>query len=58
MKDTIAMKIYDTLEGLETKREQLIEQLQNKLIKSITGYELYIKTFPVFLKIKLYKYLF
>ncbi len=45
MKDKIAMKIYDTIQGLERKMEQLIKQLENQLIKSITGYEFYIKTY-------------
>jgi len=45
MKDKIAMKIYDTLQDLEIKIEELIEQLENQLIKSITGYEFYLKNY-------------
>jgi transposase len=45
MKDKIAMKIFDTLETLENKMDLLIENIEGELIKSITGYEFYIKTF-------------
>lgn len=45
MKDKIAMKIFDTLETLENKMEQIIENIEGELIKSITGYEFYTKTF-------------
>ena len=51
MKDRIAMKIYDTLEELETKIDQLIERLENQLIKSITGYEFYINTYDNVFKV-------
>jgi transposase len=37
MKDRIAMKIYDTLEILENKMDELIATLNGYLIKSITG---------------------
>lgn len=39
MKDKIAMKIYDNLETLEVKIEQLVEKAENQIIKSITGYD-------------------
>lgn len=45
MKDKIAMKIYDNLETLETKIEQLINEAENQIIKSITGYQFYVNTF-------------
>lgn len=45
MKNKTAMKIYDTLEDLEIKIENLIKKLENQLIKSITGYEFYLKTY-------------
>lgn len=45
MKDKIAMKIFDTLETLENKMDQIIENIEGELIKSITGYEFYTKTF-------------
>ena len=45
MKDKIAMKIFDTLETLEKKMDQIIENIEGELIKSITGYEFYTKTF-------------
>lgn len=45
MKDKIAMKIYDNLETLEYKIKQLIEKAENQIIKSITGYQFYLKTY-------------
>lgn len=45
MKDKIAMKIYDTLEDLEVKIEQLLNQIENQIIKSITGYDFYINAY-------------
>ena len=45
MKDKIAMKIYDDLETLETKIEQLVEQAENETIKSITGYQFYLDAY-------------
>jgi len=45
MKKNIAMKIYDTLEILEQKIEQLIENLKGELIKSITAYNFYLNTY-------------
>ena len=41
MKDKIAMKIYDTLDILENKMDELINELEGDLVKSITGYEFY-----------------
>ncbi len=45
MKDKIAMKIYDTIDILENKIEELIQNAENKIIKSITGYDFYLKTY-------------
>ena len=45
MKDKIAMKIFDTLETLENKMDELIDNIEGELIKSITGYELYLNAF-------------
>ena len=45
MKDKIAMKIYDSLDQLSIKINDLIQQLENQLIKSITGYEFYLKAY-------------
>lgn len=45
MKDKIAMKIFDTLETLENKMDQILEKLEGDLIKSITGYEFYLNAF-------------
>jgi len=45
MKDKIAMKIFDTLETLENKMDQILENLEGDLIKSITGYEFYLNAF-------------
>ena len=45
MKGKIAMKIFDTLETLENKMDELIDKIEGELIKSITGYEFYLDTF-------------
>ena len=45
MKDKIAMKIYDTLDILENKMDNLINTLEGELVKSITGYEFYLNAF-------------
>lgn len=45
MKDKIAMKIYDTLQDLENKIKNLINQLEKQLVISITSYESYIKPY-------------
>jgi transposase len=45
MKDKIAMKIYDTLEILENKMDELLDTLNGELIKSITGYKFLINAF-------------
>ena len=37
--------IYDSLDELSKKINDLIEQLENQLIKSITGYEFYLKAY-------------
>ncbi len=39
------MKIYDTLEILETKIDSLLEQIEGQLVKSITGYQIYLEAF-------------
>ncbi|WP_213068683.1 transposase [Flavobacterium columnare] len=51
MKDKIAMKIYNTLAELNQKMEELIKTAENELIKSITGYEFYIKVFYSIFKV-------
>ncbi|QTD37102.1 hypothetical protein JL193_13390 [Polaribacter batillariae] len=45
LKSKIAMKIYDTLDILESKIEQLVNDMSQNTIKSITGYEIYLKPF-------------
>ena len=45
MKDKIAMKVYDTLEILENKMDELIKTSENEIIKSITGYEFYLNAY-------------
>lgn len=45
MKDKIAMKIYDDLKTLENKIEQIIEETENEIVKSITGYQFYLNAF-------------
>ncbi len=45
MKDKTAMKIHDTLEILETKIDSLLEQIEGQLVKSITGYQIYLEAF-------------
>ena len=45
MKDKIAMKVYDTLEILEDKIDELIKISENEIIKSITGYDFYLKAY-------------
>lgn len=45
MKDKIAMKVYDDLETLEAKIEELIEKAENQIIKSITGYQFYLDAY-------------
>ena len=51
MKSKIAMKIFDTLEELETKIETLVETIENQMIKSITGYEFYLKDYCSIFKV-------
>lgn len=45
MKDRTAMKMYDTLQDLENKIDQLLHMLEDDLIKSITAYQFYIEAF-------------
>ena len=45
MKERVAMKFFEVVEALKTKISQMINDLNPNLIKSITGYELYTKTF-------------
>lgn len=40
-----AMKIYDTLNTLKSKLEETINIAENETIKSIIGYEFYLKFF-------------
>ena len=51
MKNKIAMKIYDTLDVLESKIEELLELLEGELIKSITSYQFFIKTYSSVFKV-------
>ena len=45
MKDKIAMKLFDTLQTLENKLEDLLKLAQNEIIKSLTSYKFYIEAF-------------
>jgi len=51
MKKNIAMKIYDTLEVLEQKIEQLIEKIEGELVKSITAYQFYLNAYYSIFKV-------
>lgn len=51
MKKNMAMKIYDTLEILEQKVEQLIEKLEGELVKSITAYKFYLNAYCSIFKV-------
>ena len=45
LKDKIAMKVYDTLEILENKIDELIKISENEIVKTITGYDFYLKVY-------------
>lgn len=45
MKDKVAMKLYKDTEALQMKITEMVKQLNPELIKSITSYDLYTKTF-------------
>ena len=45
IKERVAMKFFEDLESLKKKITEMITQLKSELIKSITGYDLYTKTF-------------
>ena len=45
MKDKVAMKLFKDTQALQTKITEMVEQLTPEPIKSITGYDLYTKTF-------------
>ena len=51
LKSKIAMKIYDTIEILNQKIENLIEQLDGHITKSLTDYEFYTKKFYSIFKV-------
>lgn len=51
IKDKIAMKIYDTMDSLNDKIEDILKQLNQDRIKSITGYEFYINAFSSIFKV-------
>ncbi len=51
MKDKAAMKIYDTLETLSDKIESLVNQLEGKLIQSLTAYDCYLNAFSSVFKV-------
>ncbi len=42
------MKIFDSAKHLENMLESMIKKLDNELIKSLVGYELYKKSFSIF----------
>lgn len=45
MKNKMAMKIYDTIQTLETKLEELIDEAENEICKSLTGYDFLIDAY-------------
>jgi transposase len=45
MKGKVAMKFFDTTIALQSKITEMVHQLTPDMIKSITGYELYTKSF-------------
>lgn len=45
MKSKVAMKFFESTKMLQNKITEMVEQLTPDLVKSITGYELYTKTF-------------
>ena len=45
MKDKVAMKFFEDITALQDKITEMVNLLNPKLIKSITGYEIYVKTF-------------
>ena len=51
MKKNMTMKIYDNLEVLEQKIEQLIENMEGELIKSITAYQFYLNAYYSIFKV-------
>ena len=51
MKNKTAMKIYDTLEILETKMEELIGLMENEICKSLTGYEFILNAYSNVFKV-------
>lgn len=45
MKGKVAMKFFDTTKALQAKITEMVNQLTPDMIKSITGYDLYTKSF-------------
>jgi transposase len=45
MKGKVAMKFFKSTKSLQNKITEMVDQLKPDLVKSITGYELYTKTF-------------
>lgn len=45
MKDQTAMKIYPTIEDLQEKIDEMVEKLDADIVKSITGYQIYLDAF-------------
>jgi len=45
MKDRTAMKFFDDIKSLQNKITKLVNQLDKDIVKSITAYEFYVKTF-------------
>lgn len=45
------MKIYDNLEVLEQKIEQLIENMEGEIVKFITAYQFYLNAYYSIFKV-------
>ncbi len=48
LKDKIAMKIFESAKHLEDTLENIVKNIDNKIIKSLISYDLYKKYFHVF----------
>jgi len=45
MKSKVAMKFFKDIQALQNKITEMVKQLSPEVIKSITGYDVYTKTF-------------
>jgi len=45
MKSKVAMKFFEDIQALQNKITEMVKQLSPEVIKSITGYDVYTKTF-------------